>query len=241
MLVGRSGSGTIFFTACNLACVFCQNHEISRLDRGREISPDELYRMIFSLQEAGALNINLVSPTHQAPQIFNVIRRAKAEGLRAPVVYNSGGYENAAFLKELTGLVDIYMPDFKYGDNAAAERFSGVSDYVDRAREAFREMHRQVGNLVLDGPGSTRGWPHGTARRGLLVRHLVLPQGAARSRAVIDFLADEISSGTALNIMDQYHPCYHAADYPELSRRVYRSEVEEVIAYAKARGMNRIL
>jgi putative pyruvate formate lyase activating enzyme len=233
MLVGRSGSGTIFFTACNLACVFCQNYDISQLDQGQVISPGQLVKIIFSLQDSGALNINLVSPTHQAPQIFEVIREAKGSGLRIPVVYNCGGYENPEFLRELEGLVDIYMPDFKYADKEAGDKYSGVRGYTTWVKKALLEMYRQVGDLEIDN--------RGTARRGLLVRHLVLPHDITGSKEIIDFIADEISSGTVINIMDQYHPCYRANEYKELSRRIFRSEVEDVIDYAKARGLMRVL
>jgi putative pyruvate formate lyase activating enzyme len=232
-LVGRRGSGTVFFTACNLACVFCQNYETSRLDAGRPVTETEFIGLLFSLQEGGAANINLVSPTHQAPRIFEALKKAKRSGLRLPVVYNCGGYENPDFLKELEGLADVYMPDFKYGSDEAGEKYSGVKEYSSWCRKALREMHRQVGDLALDSSG--------LARRGLLVRHLVLPHRLAGSMAVVDFIADEISLHTALNIMDQYRPCFRAAEFHELDRRVYRSEVEEVIDYARARGLDNLI
>jgi putative pyruvate formate lyase activating enzyme len=233
VLVGRSGSGTVFFTACNLACVFCQNYDTSQLDYGQSVSRDEFLRVIFSLKQAGAVNINLVSPTHQAPQIFEGIKDAKAAGLRLPIVYNCGGYEDPAFLRELAGLVDIYMPDFKYSSNEAGETYSGVQGYADWCRKALLEMHRQVGDLELD--------ERGLARRGLLVRHLVLPQEIAGSRGVIDFIADRISKYTALNIMDQYRPCWRADRFRELKRSAYRSEVDEVVDYARGKGMDRLI
>lgn len=231
-LVGRGGSGTIFFTACNLSCAFCQNSDISQLDLGSPITAEELASLALGLEARGAENINLVTPTHQAPQIFEVLKAARRRGLRAPVVYNCGGYENPAFLRELDGLVDIYMPDFKYGDSAAAARFSGVKDYAEWCRRAIAEMHRQVGDLSLDS--------RGVAKRGLLVRHLVLPGGLAGSRAVIDFLAGEVSRDTFLNIMDQYHPAHRAAEHPELRRRILRHEVEEVVEYARGKGLRRL-
>jgi putative pyruvate formate lyase activating enzyme len=233
VLVGRGGSGTIFFTACNLACVFCQNFDISQLDYGRPISQSELAGAMLGLQARGAENINLVTPTHQVPQIFAAVAEARAGGLRLPIVYNCGGYENPELLRELQGLVQIYMPDFKYGDNDAGREYSGVQGYADWCRKALLEMHRQVGDLELDA--------RGVATRGLLVRHLVLPGGIAASRAVIDFLADELSRDTYLNIMDQYHPAHRAMEHATLRRRVSREEVEEVARYARKRGLRRLL
>ena len=232
VLVGRGGSGTLFFTACNLACLFCQNYDISQLDRGSIVTEEELVRLALGLQTSGAENINLVTPTHQAALIGEALKKARQRGLKVPILYNCGGYENPEFLRELAGLVDIYMPDFKYGDSAAALRYSGVKDYVQWCQEALREMHRQVGDLAVDA--------RGVARSGLLVRHLVLPGGLAGSREVIDFLAEQISRDTFLNIMDQYHPAHRAGEFPQLRRRVLRHEVEEVREYARARGMRRL-
>jgi putative pyruvate formate lyase activating enzyme len=232
-LVGKGGSGTIFLTGCNLSCLFCQNSDISHHDTGRTVTRQQFIQLALGLQEQGAENINLVTPTHQAPQLFEAVREARSSGLRVPVVYNCGGYENPAFLEELDGLVDIYMPDFKYGTDEAAARLSGAADYVRWCTLSLREMHRQVGDL--------RSGARGTAERGLLVRHLVLPGGLAGSRQVIDFLSDHISRDTVLNIMDQYHPAYRARELHELSRRPLRSEVDAVAAYAAARGMRRTL
>ena len=233
VLVGRGGSGTIFFTCCNLKCVFCQNYDISQLDYGRPVEQDELARIMLTLQERGAENINLVTPTHQAAQIFEAAKQARLQGLRLPIVYNCGGYENPEFLRELDGLVQIYMPDFKYGNNEAGLEYSGVSEYYSWCREALLEMHRQVGDLQTDS--------RGVATRGLLVRHLILPHRIADSQKVIDFLASSISRGTYLNIMDQYHPAFHASDHELLRRRVYRQEVEEVVKYARDSGMSRYI
>lgn len=231
-LVGRGGSGTIFFTACNLSCVFCQNSDISQLDLGSPVSSEELASLALGLEARGAENINLVTPTHQAPQIFEALKAARRRGLRVPVVYNCGGYENPAFLRELDGLVDIYMPDFKYGTDEAGERYSGVREYARWCRLALREMHRQVGDLRLDNRGVAVG--------GLLVRHLVLPRGAAVSAAALEFLAREISPRTAVNVMAQYRPAFRAADYPELARRVCGQEVREVEALADSLGLRRL-
>jgi putative pyruvate formate lyase activating enzyme len=233
VLVGRGGSGTIFFTCCNLRCVFCQNYDISQLDFGRRIEPEELARMMLSLQDRGAENVNLVTPTHQAAQIFEAVKDARAAGLRLPVVYNCGGYENPEFLRELEGLVEIYMPDFKYGTDEAGRKYSGASGYFTWCREAVLEMYRQVGDLEVNSTG--------VAVRGLLVRHLILPNRIAGSEKVIDFLASRVSRNTYLNIMDQYHPAFHASDHEGLRRRVYRHEVEEVARYARAQGMTRLL
>jgi putative pyruvate formate lyase activating enzyme len=233
VLVGSGGSGTIFFTACNLQCRFCQNYDISQLDCGREISASDMVSLMFTLESRGAENINLVTPTHQAPRIFEAVKKTKKQGLTLPVVYNCGGYENPEFLKELDGLVDIYMPDFKYGSDEAGERYSCVKNYTRYCKESLVEMHRQVGSLTM-GAGNV-------AVRGLLVRHLVLPNRVADSKAVIDFLTGCISVDTYINIMDQYRPEYRAGEYKEIKRRVYRHEVDEVIAYARQKGMSRVL
>jgi putative pyruvate formate lyase activating enzyme len=232
VLVGRGGSGTIFFTACNLKCVFCQNYDISQLDRGHRVSSRELVRLMLSLELRGAENINLVTPTHQAPQIFSALAEARRQGLSLPVVYNCGGYENPEFLRCIAGMVDIYMPDFKYGSAARGEIYSGVRDYPRHCRAALREMHRQVGDLVVG--------PRDVAVRGLLIRHLVLPAGLADSRKVLEFISREISPDTFVNIMDQYRPCHRAAEFRELNRRLYRHEHEEVLALARELGMTRI-
>jgi putative pyruvate formate lyase activating enzyme len=233
VLVGRGGSGTIFFTCCNLKCVFCQNYDISQLDYGRPVDRRELARIMLRLQDRGAENINLVTPTHQAAAIFRAVEQARKEGLELPIVYNCGGYENPEFLRELDGLVQIYMPDFKYGNDEAGLRYSGVSKYFTWCSEALLEMHRQVGDLRTD--------HRGVATRGLLVRHLVLPNRIADSTNVIDFLVSKISRSTYLNVMDQYHPAYNASNHKELRRRPYRQEVEEVVQYARARGMSRFI
>ena len=233
VLVGRGGSGTIFFTCCNLQCVFCQNYDISQLDYGRPVDGNELVRIMLTLQKRGAENINLVTPTHQAAQIFEAVKQARKQGLELPIVYNCGGYENPEFLRELDGLVQIYMPDFKYGSDEAGSKYSGVREYGSWCRKALREMHRQVGDLEVDA--------RGVATRGLLVRHLVLPNRIAGSQKVIDFISAEISTDTYLNIMDQYHPAFHAGEHEELRRRVFRQEVEEVLQYAREKGLRRLL
>jgi len=231
-LVGQGGSGTIFFSGCSLHCVFCQNYSISQLCQGDGASEQKLARMMLSLQARGCHNINLVSPTHVVPQILEALEIAAESGLRLPLVYNSGGYDSQEVLKLLDGVVDIYMPDMKYGDAGVAERLSGVRDYPHVNRLAVKEMHRQVGDLQLD--------CRGTAWRGLLVRHLVLPGGLAGTMATTDFIAKEISPNTYVNIMDQYRPCYRARDIPGLARPVTRAELNSALEMARQVGLRRL-
>jgi putative pyruvate formate lyase activating enzyme len=205
-LVGRGGSGTIFFAGCNLGCVFCQNYDISQPLRDHpewEATAEEIARMMLGLQSMGCENINFVSPSHVVPQILAALVVAAGEGLRLPLVYNSGGYDALHTLRLLDGVVDIYMPDMKYSDDRVGQPLSGVRDYVARNRAAVLEMHRQVGDLELD--------ERGVARRGLLVRHLVLPDGLAGTADVARFLADEVSRNTYINVMNQYRPAHKAA------------------------------
>ena len=230
-LVGRHGSGTIFLTYCNLKCIFCQNYDISHLGEGREMAVEELGEMMLSLWRQGCHNINFVTPSHQAAQIIAALPYAIAGGLDVPLVYNCGGYEELATLRLLDGIFDIYLPDFKYGDNATALKLSGTPHYVDTAMAALKEMHRQVGDLVTD--------EQGIARRGLLVRHLVLPAGLAGTREVMGFIAREISPDTYVNIMDQYRPCYQASA-PPMNRRITPAEFQEAVAIARAEGLRRL-
>jgi putative pyruvate formate lyase activating enzyme len=231
-LVGRRGSGTIFLTFCNLKCVFCQNYDISHLGEGREALIEDLGEMMLSLWRQGCHNINFVTPSHQAAQILAALPHAVEQGLDIPLVYNCGGYEEPATLRLLDGIIDIYMPDFKYGDSGTALRFSGAPHYVETAKEALKEMHRQVGDLVMD--------ERGIALRGLLVRHLVLPAGLAGTHRVMEFIAREISPDTYVNIMDQYHPCFKAAGHPPLNRRITVDEFEEAVATARKEGIRRL-
>jgi putative pyruvate formate lyase activating enzyme len=230
-LVGRSGSGTIFFTACNLKCVFCQNHDISQLDDGEETTSERLAAVMLSLQGRGCHNVNLVSPTHQLPMILEALSFASGEGLTVPIVYNSGGYENAETIEKLEGIIDIYMPDFKWASNGPGEKYSGAADYADRAKESLLEMFRQVGNLETD--------ENGIARRGLLIRHLVMPGMLDNSRAALDFIANELSPDCYVNIMDQYHPSYKAVEIKELGRMLSHNEYREIVEYAKKIGLHR--
>jgi len=230
-LVGTNGSGTIFFTNCNLDCQFCQNYDISHLGIGEKASTSDLARAMLQLQQIGCHNINLVTPTHFTPQIVDAIIFAIEKGLELPIVYNCGGYESVETLKLLEDIVDIYMPDIKYSIDENALKYSGVQNYWETVRLAVKEMHQQVGDLKLS--------KRGIAQRGLLVRHLVLPNDIAGSKALIDFVANEISEETYLNIMDQYHPAYHANKYPELNRRITPSEYKDVIDYAHNKGLTR--
>jgi putative pyruvate formate lyase activating enzyme len=231
-LRGWNGSGTVFFSWCNLRCVYCQNWEISQRGVGREVTADELAGIMLGLQQQGCHNINLVSPSHVVAQVILALAIAAERGLRLPLVYNTGGYDCPEALALLDGLVDIYMPDMKYGDSATARRYSRVRDYVEVNQAAVREMHRQVGNLVLNAEG--------IAQRGLLVRHLVLPGGLAGTARVLDFLAREISPDTYLNLMGQYHPCYRADEYPPLDRPPNHREMTEAFAMAQRLGLNRL-
>jgi putative pyruvate formate lyase activating enzyme len=231
-LRGCNGSGTIFFSWCNLRCQYCQNWDISQKGLGREVAPRELAAMMLSLQAVGCHNINFVSPSHVVAQIIEAVHLAARRGLRLPLVYNTGGCDSAEALALLDGIIDIYMPDMKYGDSTIARRYSHVRDYVAYNQAAVREMHRQVGDLMLDG--------NGIALRGLLVRHLVLPGDLAGTQRVLSFLAREISADTYLNLMDQYRPCYRADDYPPLDRRLTQAEYRDALDLAQHYGLRRL-
>jgi putative pyruvate formate lyase activating enzyme len=231
-LVGRHGSGTIFFTNCNLRCLFCQNYSISQLGEGQKVSKDELAYMMLSLQAKGCHNINLVSPTHVVPQILEALELAVESGLHLPLVYNSGGYDSVETLRILDGIVDIYMPDMKYDDKETAREFSGIENYPEINKAAIKEMHRQTGDLKIN--------EEGVAQRGLLVRHLVLPHGLAGTKGIVNFLAKEISSNTYVNIMAQYHPCYKAFEIPGLERRISAAEFREALSLAQEAGLSRL-
>lgn len=230
-LVGRNGSGTIFFSNCNLGCIFCQNYDISHYGYGREIFYTQLAGMMMSLQERGCHNINLVSPSHMLYAIVRAVEIAAKKGLSLPIVYNTGGYDNLRVLALLEGVFDIYMPDIKYMDPATAEHLSGVRDYPKVVSEAVREMYRQVGDLIIDS--------RGIARKGLLVRHLILPNGRSQAEKVLDFIAS-LSNNTYVNIMDQYHPAFRAQECADLRRRITNTEFDDIINYAKSIGLHRL-
>ncbi len=230
-LSGWRGSGTIFFARCNLACQFCQNYTISQGQDGEEIDPLGLAAIMIELQEYGCHNINLVSPSHVVPQILAAVALAAQAGLHLPLVYNSGGYDSPGMLRLLDGVVDIYMPDMKYGDEQYAMKYSHIPNYPQANRSAVSEMHRQVGDLQITG---------GLATRGLLVRHLVLPNYLAGTPEIVRFLAEEISKNTYLNLMDQYYPAFHACQFPELNRRITREEYQEAVQLAHRAGLHRL-
>ncbi|MFH8108611.1 MAG: radical SAM protein [Candidatus Aenigmatarchaeota archaeon] len=237
VLVGTHGSGTIFLSNCSLRCVYCQNYEISHLGEGKEFSEEEVSEMMLSLQKMGCHNINLVTPTHFAPQLVKAIKIAGEKGLRLPIVWNCGGYENVKVIKLLDGIVDIYMPDIKYGSNEGAKKYSDppVQDYWDRCKEAVKEMYHQVGDLKVE---------NGLAIRGLLIRHLVLPNNIAETFNVLNFIAKEISPNSYVNIMSQYYPAgkvlLKPEKYPELTKSIredYKKAIELAFKFNLIRGL----
>ena len=232
-LVGRNGSGTIFFSNCNLRCIFCQNWPISHEGKGKLIEDEDLANIMIQLQKIGCHNINLVTPTHVMPNIINATRIALKKGLRLPLVYNTGGYERLEILKILDGIVDIYMPDMKYMDpDQAAKYSSGASDYPDLAKKAIIEMNRQVGKLLID--------KHGIAHRGLIIRHLVMPNRVAGTEKLVKWIAETLPKSTYVNIMSQYHVDYKAFDYPEISRGITVEEFLEAMDWAKEYGLTNL-
>jgi putative pyruvate formate lyase activating enzyme len=228
-LVGRGGSGTIFFSWCNLRCQYCQNYEISQVGTGQQVEPEDLAKMMLSLQSQGCHNINFVSPSHVVPQILAGLLIAAQAGLRLPLVYNTGGYDSLKTLALLDGVVDIYMPDAKYADPGVAQRYSKIRNYPAVNQAALKEMHRQVGDLTMD--------DRGVAQRGLLVRHLVLPSGLAGTAEVVRFLRDQISPNTYINVMAQYRPCYRAHGLPPLDRSITNQEYAEAVHLAQEAGL----
>jgi putative pyruvate formate lyase activating enzyme len=236
-LRGWNGSGTLFFSLCNLRCVFCQNWDISQQALGEECGPEEIAKIMLSLQVRGCHNINFVTPEHVVPQVIEAIAAAVPQGLRLPIVYNTSAYDAVASLQLLDGLVDIYLPDFKVWERESARRYLKAKDYPERARDAIREMHRQVGPL--------RFGPDGLARRGLLVRHLVMPDGVGEFAAIAEWLAEEISPDTYVNIMGQYRPEFQVGEkskdglgqYAEIDRRPSRSEIDDAYTAARKAGL----
>ncbi|MGR3317036.1 MAG: radical SAM protein [Candidatus Anammoxibacter sp.] len=230
-LVGSFGSGTIFLSHCNLRCVFCQNYDISHLGNGQLVTIEKLAEYMILLQENGCHNINFVTPTHYTPQIVSSLFEAAGMGLELPVVWNCAGYESLEVINILDGIVDIYMPDIKFADKGSGERYSKTPDYFKVAKSVVKEMHRQVGNLSTD--------KHGIAQRGLLVRHLVMPNDAAGTEEVVRFIAEDISKETYINIMDQYRPHYKADNFKEIERGVTNAEYNSAIVAAQKHGLHR--
>ncbi len=232
-LRGWEGSGTIFFGWCNLRCVFCQNYDISQTEAGVEVRPEQLAEMMLGLQEAGCHNINWVTPEHVVPQILEALPIAVRDGLRLPIVYNTSAFDSLESLRQMDGIVDIYMPDFKYWTDEKSKRYLKTDAYPDVARAALREMHRQVGDLVIDA--------RGLARRGILLRHLVMPDGLEETRQIMRFLATEISPDTYVNVMDQYHPAGRVSGgaYGEINRRVSSRELARAYGVAQEAGLHR--
>ena len=232
-LRGWKGSGTIFFAWCNLRCVFCQNSDISQQEAGMEARPERLAAMMLDLQQQGCHNINFVTPEHVVPQVLEALPLAVEGGLRLPLVYNTSAYDSLESLRHLDGVVDIYMPDFKFWDPGHAKRFTKGKNYPEAARAAIKEMHRQVGDLVVD--------ENGLARRGLLVRHLVMPGGLAGTREVMRFLCREVSPKTYVNVMAQYYPAGQvgAEKYPEINRGITPEEYAEAVGIAQEEGLSR--
>lgn len=237
-LRGWNGSGTIFFGLCNLRCVFCQNWDISQQKTGRECTAGEIADFMLGLQEKGCHNINFVTPEHVAPQLIEAIAAAVPRGLKLPIVYNTSAYDAVSSLRLLEGLIDIYMPDFKFWSKESARRLAKAKDYPERARDAILEMHRQVGPL--------RFGPDGLARRGLLVRHLVMPGQEEEAGAIFQWLAREVSPDTYVNVMDQYRPAYQVGleesrgKYSDIERRPFSKELEAARAAARAAGLYRL-
>ena len=240
---GRNGSGTIFFTHCSLRCVFCQNHPISQIGRGKEASAEELAGMMLKLQDEGCHNINFVTPTHYMPEILEAVFIARGKGLKAPLVYNCGGYESMEALDILDGIIDIYMPDMKYSNNTSAKKYSNAHDYFEINKIAIKEMYRQVGNLKMH---------RGIANKGILIRHLVLPENLAGSQKIFEFIADELSLDTYVNIMAQYYPRHSVGteqcsvptmkndplqNFPEINRRITTKEYTDAIKLAQKTGL----
>lgn len=232
-LVGRYGSGTIFFSHCNLRCCFCQNWEIAHRGDGGVISHSTLARAMLSLQKLGCHNINLVTPTHMVPHIVRALRIAAVKGLRLPLVYNTGGYDKLETIKKLEGIVDIYMPDFKFQDGDLAHKYCAeASDYPEVASAVIKEMYRQVGVLRMD--------ERGIAMRGMILRHLVMPHNLAGTDQFLHWVAKELSPDTYVNIMDQYRPCHKAFDYPEIAQPLARKEWLQVVKWAKESGLTNL-
>lgn len=230
-LVGTGGSGTIFLTHCNLRCIFCQNHDISHLGQGEAVTSQQMAAYMVALQQRGCHNINFVTPTHYVPQIISALPYAIDRGLRIPLVYNCGSYESLEVIELLDGIIDIYMPDVKWADSRVAAKYAQAPDYPAVVKEVLKAMHRQVGDLHIS--------KEGLAERGLLIRHLVMPEGLAGTRELMHYMAAELSPHSYVNIMSQYRPEYRAGEFPELNRRITHAEYREAINAAREEGLYR--
>lgn len=231
-LVGTRGSGTIFFTHCNLGCIFCQNYDISHLGEGYPVTDEELSEAMLKLKRMGCHNINFVTPTHVVPQILRALPLAIEKGLDLSLVYNTGGYDLVSTLELLDGVFDIYMPDFKFSDSKTAEKFCNAPDYPEVVKSALIEMHRQTGDLIVD--------QRGIAQRGLIIRHLVLPENLAGTDEALKFISSNLSQNSYVNLMDQYHPACHSGNFPPLDRRITSEEYAEALNLAKRHGLKRL-
>lgn len=216
---GTNGSGTIFFSSCNMHCVYCQNYTFSQQDQGKEVGEEELAQMMLTLQAKGCHNINLVTPTHQMPQILIALKIAADSGLKIPIVYNSSGYELSEVIKLLEGVVDIYLADLRYGDEPAGAKYSKAKDYPKYSQEALKEMQRQVGVAEIGADGMIK--------KGLIIRHLVLPNGLSGTEKIMRFISKELSPETYISLMSQFLPTYKAAEFKELNRRLTFKEYQE--------------
>ncbi|MCG6929714.1 MAG: radical SAM protein [Desulfofustis sp.] len=233
VLVGSNGSGTVFFAGCNLTCCFCQNYDISHdVSGGAAVAPERIASIMLDLQQRGCHNINFVTPTHVVPQILDALLVAYQGGLRLPLVYNSSGYEAVDTLKLLDGVIDIYMPDFKFWNRISARTYAAAEDYPAVARKAVREMFRQVGDLQID--------ERGIAVQGLLIRHLLMPGALAETEAILSFIAGQISTSTYVNIMDQYRPCGRSSEYEELRNSIGPAHYRQALACAENAGLTRL-
>lgn len=232
-LVGSKGSGTIFFAGCSLLCCFCQNFDIShRTEDSQPVADQELANIMIELQERGCHNINLVTPSHVVPQILGALVHASAKGLHIPIVYNSSGYDSLETVALLNGVIDIYMPDFKFWDPATSSRWAKAPDYPQRARETLQSMYQQVGNLQVNDQGLATG--------GILVRHLLMPGKEKETANILAFIANHISCDTYLNIMDQYHPCGSTTHFPELQQTITTKSYHQAMTTAHALGLRRL-
>lgn len=229
-LSGSNGSGTIFFTYCNMKCSYCQNYQFSQLDKGEKTTTNGLASIMLGLQNSGCHNINLVSPTHYVPQILAALEIAVKDGLNIPIVYNTSGYDSPDTIRMLRGIVDIYLPDMRYSDNRMAIKYSDAPDYVEYNRSSIIEMHKQVGEMTFD--------KYGIAKRGLIIRLLVLPNKVSGTEESLRFIRDKISKNTHLSIMSQYYPVFKAHDFKDISRRVNRDEYDNVVDEALSLGLN---